>query len=98
MPSTDDVQQYVVERVAYFSGAKRSDMLDCYLDRDLRLDPDDFIELCEDLERTFDVNLRPFFEEGVPERRWWIFWTHPVARDVSVRELADHIGGLTGSS
>lgn len=95
--TADDVRQHVIERTVYFSGAKRADLLECYLDRDLRMDPDDFIDLCRDLERTFGINLRPFFEDGVPKRRWWIFWTYPVARDVRVRELADHIEELTTS-
>ena len=98
MRSAEDICQHVIERVEYFSGVKRLDTLECYLDRDLHMDPDDFVELCEDLERTYAINLRPFFEDGVPMRRWWIFWKHPIARDVTVNELANHIARLVESS
>ena len=96
-PPPHDVYEHVDQRVRYFSGAEAASILECYLDRDLRIDPDDFIELCEDLEQTFEIDLRPFFEDGQPERRWWLFWTHKVARDVTVRELAGHIERLTST-
>lgn len=97
MLSADAIRQHVAQRVEYLTGARRSDLLDCCLDRDLRMDPDDFVDLCEELERTYAINLRPFFEDGVPMRRWWIFWKHPVARDVSVKELADQIATMVAS-
>ena len=86
-----DVPQHVAERVRWLTGSKIVNLRPCYLDRDLRMDPDDFIELCEELEETFDLNLRPYFEDGQPEQRYWFFWTRPTARDVTVGELAEHI-------
>ncbi|WP_324807712.1 hypothetical protein SH584_00505 [Sphingomonas sp. LY29] len=90
-PAISDVQRSVVDRVRVFSGSKIANIWDCYLDRDLQIDPDDFVDLCEDLERTYRIDLRPIFEAEQPVRRWWFFWTHPVARDISVGELATHV-------
>ncbi len=99
MPSSSrkNIRQHVIERVLYFSGAKHDDVSECYLDRDLRMDGDDFVDLCEDLERSFQIDLRSFFEDGVTQRRWWLFCTYPVTRDVKVMELADHVEMLTTS-
>lgn len=64
MLSVDAIRQDVAQRVAYLTGAKRSDLLGCYLDRDLRIDSEDFVQLCEVLGRTYDINLRPFLKRA----------------------------------
>ena len=76
-----------------YSGTNVSDLSSCYLDQDLHIDPEDFIELCQDLENTFNIDLRPFFEDGQPERGRGP-WRRKVARDVTVAELSSHIESL----
>lgn len=85
----------MTERVGRFAAATA-------LDENLFLSelfPDgwDFIDLCEDLEKTYQIDLRPFFEEGQPEVGWEP-WNRKDARDVTVAELAAHVEQLVTPS
>ena len=86
----EDVQADVVARTRAFAGRDDNDIRGLYLDRDLGLGSWDFIDLCEDIEQAYDLNLRHFFEDGQPEIGWWI-WKRRVARDVTVTELATEV-------
>jgi hypothetical protein len=87
-PSVGNIREHVFARVASFSG-ERGEVEGRRMSEVFR-DPWDFIELCEDLEQMFRIDLRPFFEEGQPARRW-LTGKQKAARDVTVRELADHV-------
>jgi hypothetical protein len=89
--AAQSVRVQVLERVARFAGERD-------VDEDIRLSqlfPDwwDCIELCEDLEKTYRIDLRPFFENGQPEVGLGP-WKRKVARDVTAAELADHVEQL----
>jgi hypothetical protein len=81
----------VLARVAEFAAVRDLDE-DLYLSE---LFPDgwDFIDLCEDLEKTYRIDLRPFFEGGQPEVGWGP-WKRKEARDVTAAALADHVEQL----
>ena len=85
-------REQVLERIAVFSAQRPLDQ-HRYLSE---LFPDwwDCIDLCEDLEKTYRINLRPFFEDGQPEVGWGP-WKRLVARDVTAAELADYIEQVT---
>jgi hypothetical protein len=85
----------VLERVAGFA-AERGPIDDRHL-FELFPDPWDFIDLCEDLEKTFRINLRTFFEEGQPEVGWGP-WKRKVARDVTAGELANQVERLVSQT
>jgi hypothetical protein len=89
-----DIRNEVIERVRQYS-AETGDLLERHLG-ELFPDPWDFIELCWSLEERYGIDLRPFFEDGQPEVGWWI-WRRKAARDVTVRELSEHIADLVGS-
>ena len=89
--SGSDIRGHVLERVAFFSG-ERGHLEGRHLS-ELFPDPWDFIELCEDLEETYGFDLRPFFEDGQPERGWGP-WRQKIARDVTVAELAGQVESL----
>lgn len=89
--SASSVRSRVLERVAYFSG-ERVRLESRYLS-ELFTDPWDFIELCEDLEKTYGIDLEPFFVDNQPERGWGP-WKRKVAREVKAAELAQHVEGL----
>lgn len=63
--SAGEIRAHVLGRVAFFSG--ECGQLDERCLFELFPDPWDFIELCEDLEETYEIDLRPFFEDGQPE-------------------------------
>ena len=81
----------VLECVARFAGVRDLDE-HIYLSN-LFPDGSDFIDLCEDLEKTYRIDLRPFFEDGQPQVGWGP-WKRKVARDVTAAELADHVEQL----
>lgn len=81
----------MLERVARFAAQHEFDE-DLYLS-ELLPDGCDFIDLCEDLEKTFRIDLRPFFEDGQPEVGWGP-WRLKVAREVTAAELANHVERL----
>ena len=83
-----EIQRHVLARAAYSSG-ERQNLGGRFLS-ELFSDPWDAIDLIQDLEKTYALDLRPFFEDGQPERGWGP-WRQKVARDVTVGELAAHI-------
>jgi hypothetical protein len=85
----------VVARVEYFAG-QRGDLEDSRMS-ELFNDGMDFIELCEDLERTYGFDLRPFFEDGQPVRGWGP-WKSKTARDATVAELAAEVERLVSGN
>ncbi len=89
--SDSDIRRHVLARTAHFSGER--DQLEGRYLSELFRDPWDVIELCEDLEQTYGFDLRPFFEDGQPERGWGP-WKRKIARDVTVAELAGHVESL----
>lgn len=89
------VRVQVLERVGQFAGEH-------HLEEDIRLSqlfPDwwDCIDLCEDLEKTYRIDLRPFFENHQPTVGWGP-WKLKVARDVTAAELADYVAQLATHS
>ena len=89
--AAQSVRVQVLEIVARFAGERDLDE-DSYVSR---LFPDwwDCIDLCEHLEKSYGIDLRPFFEESQPEVGWGP-WKRKVARDVKAAELADHVEQL----
>ncbi len=88
--NVEDVKADVAGRACAIAGRDHQGILGLYLHRDLGLHGWDFIDLCEDVEQTYAINLRPFFEKGQPEVGWWI-WRRRDARDATVAELADEV-------
>ena len=88
--SPDTIYQFVLERAGYYTGEQPDHIEDCLLHGDLNIDGWDFVDLCEELELCYRVDLKPFFEDDQPTRGW-LFWKHKAARDVTVRELAQHV-------
>jgi hypothetical protein len=86
--SGSDIRRHVLARVAFFCGER--DQLEDRSMSELFPDPWDFVELRHDLEETYGLDLRPFFEDGQPERGWGP-WRRKIARDVTVAELAGHV-------
>jgi hypothetical protein len=61
-----------------------------------RLDTWDSIELMEELERAYGVDLAPFAEARATTRKGW-FRTYKVPGDVTPREIADFIASAATS-
>jgi len=95
------IYRFVLERTAGYTGELPNEIEDRLLYGDLRIDGWAFVDLCEELEHCYRIDLTPFFEDGQPTRGW-LFWKHKVARDVTVGELAQHVAmlaaGLTSAN
>jgi hypothetical protein len=89
----DAIYKFVLKRTGDYTGEPAQEIEDRFLYRDLRIEAWDFVELCEELELTYRINLKPFFEDGQPTKGR-LFWKQKVARDVTVRELAEHVESL----
>ena len=89
------VRVQVTERVGGFAAAP--DLDENLLLSELFPDGWDFNDMCEDLEKTYQIDLRPFFEDGQPEVGWGP-WKRKDARDVTVAELAAHVEQLVTRS
>ncbi|MBS0479783.1 MAG: hypothetical protein JSR79_10865 [Proteobacteria bacterium] len=92
---TSEILNAVAEKVGTYAGERIEGIEDRYLHRDLKLDGFDFVDLCEGLELTFKIDLRPFFEADQPEIRRF-FQRRKVARDATVRELATEVERVQG--
>lgn len=87
------IYQFVLKRAGDFAGKPPDKIEDRLLFGDLQIDGWDFIDFCEEIELRYRIDLKPFFEDGQPTRGWLV-WKHKVARDVTVRELAQHVAAL----
>ena len=73
-----DRLDHLLARATYFSGKTAAPESRFYAD--LGINGWDFIEFCEDVERTFRIDLRPFFEDGTGD-----------FRDATVAELTAYV-------
>ena len=87
--SFDVIREQVFAKAQAYSGEHDAPLEEALVG-DLFTDGWDFVDFCEDLERTYSIDLRPFFEDGQPEIGWWI-WRTKFARDATVGELANHV-------
>jgi len=83
-----EVAKFVLSRAIELSGDRRA-TYDCHVSQLFR-DPWDFIELCEEIEERYRLDLRPYFEDGQPERGWGP-WRRKVARDLTLAELIEQV-------
>jgi hypothetical protein len=90
------IYRFVLDRAGYYTGEPPDEIEDRLLYDDLHIEGWDFADLCDELELRYRVDVKPFFEDGQPTRGW-LFWKHKVARDVTVRELAQHVVTLATS-
>lgn len=89
-PRSSEIYQFVLERTGDYTGKLPDEIEDRLLHDDLYIEGWAFVDLCEELELCYRIDLKPFFEDGQPTRGWLI-WKHKIARDVTVRELAQHV-------
>ncbi|GHH25105.1 hypothetical protein GCM10008023_38060 [Sphingomonas glacialis] len=80
------IYQFVLERAGYYSGEPPGKIKDRLLYGDLRIDGWDSADLCEELERRYRIDLKPFFENG-QSTRGWLFWKHSEPPRVCRRPL-----------
>lgn len=95
-PSPDDILEHVLSRVHRFSGSRLADGADKLIGAEHSVYGWDSIDLLEDLERHYGVDLRPFANSRAITRKGW-FRTYTVAGDATPRELAREIASLIGA-
>ena len=95
-PRRNAIYQFVLERKGDYTGKLPDEIEDRLLHGDLYIEGWAFVDLCEELELCYCIDLKPFFEDDQPTLGW-LFWKHKVARDVTVRELAQHVVTLAAA-
>lgn len=95
-PRPNAIYQFVLERTGDYTGKLPDEIEDLLLHGDLYIEGWALVDLCEELELCYCIDLKPFFEDGQPTLGW-LFWKHKVARDVTVRELAQHVVTLAAA-
>jgi len=90
------ILEAVLEIVHRLSGRPLESGADKLIGGEHRLDTWDSIELMEELERPYGVDLAPFAEARATTRKGW-FRTYKVPGDATPREIADYISSATTS-
>jgi hypothetical protein len=89
----DAILEHVLALIPRLGGRQLEDGADKLLGAEHGVNGWDGIDLLEDLEQAYGVDLRPFAEARSTQRKGW-FRTYAVAGDATPRELADHIASL----
>lgn len=91
--SSDAILQHVLTSVHRLSGRRLPVGGDKLIGAEHGVTGWDSIDLLEEMEQAYGVDLRPFAEARATERKGW-FRNHKVSGDATPRELADHIAAL----
>ena len=95
VPTSDEIREQVLDKAMDYAGGIRGEDEDKLFGAELHIEGWDFIDLCEDIEGAYGIDLKPFFENRQPYQGWFI-WKRKVARDVSPRQLADQVAQMVG--
>ena len=91
--AADAILEHVLSLLHWLGGRRLSDGADKLVAADHGVTGWDGIDLLEKLEAEYDVDLRPFVEARATQEKGWVR-TYTTYKDVTPRELADHIADL----
>lgn len=88
--SEEAILETVLTAIHRLSGRHLDGGADKLIGAEHQLEGWDSIDLLEELEDSYGVDLAPFAESRATTRRGW-FWTYKVPGDATPRELANYI-------
>jgi len=91
--SRDEIAASVIAIATRISGLRTPIEEDHYVDRDLAIGGWDCVDLLNQIEDRWDVDLRPWMESIAEYRRGW-FRKRLVTRDATIREIVDQVAAL----
>ncbi len=89
----DAILAHIAALIERLAGKRPENGPDALIGADFGVKGWDGIELLEELEATYGVDLRPFVEERGKTHRF-LFWKIKTGADTTPRELARHIASL----
>jgi hypothetical protein len=92
--SPEAILETVLATIHRLSGRRLEGGADKMIGAEHHLDGWDSIDLLEQLEKAYGVDLAPFAEARASTRKGW-FRTYKVPGDATPRELADYIASAT---
>ncbi len=96
-PDADDVRVMVGEAIERYSGQKVAGREDGLVGRDFRITGGDAIDMVEEIEARYGIDLHPFFDARTTSRKGWLR-SRPVVADATVREFAHAIVDAIGAA
>ena len=93
----DAILEHVLVSIHRLSGRRLSDGADKLIGAEHGVTGWDSIDLLEDMEEVYGIDLQPFAESRATERKGW-FRTYKVDGDATPRELAEQIASLVASA
>ena len=91
--SPDAILEHVLKLIHRQSGRRVADGSEKLIGAEHGITGWDSIELLEQLEQAYGVDLRRFIDARARTRNGW-FRTYTIGGDATARELADHISSL----
>lgn len=91
------ILEYILTAVQRVGGKRLQGGADKLIGADHGVTGWDSIELIEELEERFKLDLRPFIDARSTTRKGW-FRTRTVFGDATPRELAEHVASLHSRS
>jgi hypothetical protein len=89
----DAILQQIAALIERLVGMRPGHGPDALIGADFGVEGWDGIELLEELEATYGVDLRPFVDGRAKAQRF-LFWKIKTGADTTPRELAQHIAAL----
>jgi hypothetical protein len=89
----DAILEHLLDLLPEYSGCRLPDGADKLIGAEHGVTGWDCIELLEQVEEEYGVDLRPFVDARSTKRKGW-FRTYTIGGDATPRELATHIASL----